>query len=614
MREVCFRPVTPVAPATRILVFLLLALHAGVLVHIALRNSETFDEPMYLLASRSYWEHADFSFNREHPPLSKLLIGLPLKLAGLDLHADYHTAGATQLRFMYELNDDPQRTLFLGRLPMIAVGVLLGFYVFLFGRLFGGDRVGIASLVAFMLSPGLTGNTPLAALDLGAAASATIAGYHLARARMAPSHGRTLIAGFTLGLAQLTKFSNLLMVPVYGVIAIHDVFRQRSLVPLVRLVAMGLVALSTMFAGYGFEMRTVESVKGQPRYDDDPIARAEGSVFSDELMRKVTGAFGDLPVPMLTFFKGYDYLKRESGQEGHASFFRGESRNMRGPAEQKKAEGWKSFYLVSLAVKTPVGLLALTAFSLLACFALTRTRGAELPLVMFPLVLFVYFSFAPTQLGLRYVLPVIPALCVIAGRAITIDRERRGVIAFAAALGGVALPIALVFAFPERGDLGLTHFAYVAGAVLVSALLIARSLTIGKGVAAYLALAFAEVASQHPHHLFFYNAFAGGPDHGYKIVSVGDDWGQGTSELAELQRERGWGEIAYDYYGTGLPEIYGLRYRSYDGDKTSGLVAAHAIQLTRERVRTDNPRYTFLDGRTPIARVNSIFVFDVRDP
>lgn len=605
----------PIARKTRLLVFFLLAVHAVVLVHTARRNSETYDEPMYLLASRSYWERGDFSFNREHPPLTKLLIGLPLKLAGLELPADYHTAGATQLRFMYERNDDPERTLFLGRLPMIGVGLLLGWYVFLFARLFGGDRAGIAALVAYQLTPGLIGNTPLAALDLSGAAFATIALYHLARARIAPSHANTLIAGITLGLAQLTKFSNLLMLPVYAIIAIHDVFRTRSFAPIARATAMGLVALSTMFAGYGFEMRTVESVKGQPRYDDDPVARAEGSVFGDPMIRELTRLFGDRPVPMLTFFKGYDYLKRESAQEGHASFFRGEAKNMRGVPGQEKAEGWKTFYLVSLAVKTPVGLLALTAFALFAWVSMRRRAGAELPLLLFPAVLFAYFSFAPTQLGLRYVLPVLPALCVLVGRVVTIERDKVSFAARAAAiLGGVALPIALVFAFPERGPLSVQLVVLVAAVSIVFLLVAAARLSASRAAVACLAIAALELVPQHPHHLFFYNAFAGGPDHGYRIVSVGDDWGQGTSELARLQRDRGWGEIAYDYYGTGLPEIYGLKYRSYGGDKTRGLVAAHAIQLTRERVRTDNPRYVFLDGRTPIARVNSIFVFEVNDP
>jgi 4-amino-4-deoxy-L-arabinose transferase-like glycosyltransferase len=621
-RRLCSCAVPPVPPRIKLLVALVLALHAGVLVHTALCNSETYDEPMYLLASRSYWEHFDFSFNREHPPLSKLLIGLPLKLVGLDLLPDYHVAGATQLRFMYEINADPQRTLFLGRLPMIGVGLLLGLYVFRFARLFGGDRVGLVALVAFALTPALTGNTPLAALDLGGAAFAFIALYYLARLRMEPSHHGAVAAGIALGLAQITKFSNLLMIPVYVLIALLDVDIKRPLATfgpaLLRMLGVGLVGLTTMFLGYGCEMRTVESVRGQPRYDDDPVARAEGEIFRDPLVRSITKAFGDRPVPMLTFFKGYDDLRREASGEGHASYFRGETSKGRMSAENgdQPPRGWPSFYLVSLAVKTPVGLLVLTAFALLLLPWLPRTRGADAALLLFPAVLLAYFSRAPSQLGIRYILPVLPVLAVLAARAVTFDPTRRPwVLRGAAFTAGIALPAYLCFEFHERGPFEPWMMVAIGVPGAIALLVALGKLSISKAVAGWLVCAAAEVAAQHPHHLFFYNAFAGGPDRGFRIVSVGDDWGQGTAELAELQRERGWGEIAYDYYGTGLPEIYGLKYRSFDGDKTTGLVAVHAIQLTRERCRpSSNPRYAFLDGLEPIARVNSIFVFDVKEP
>jgi hypothetical protein len=606
-----------VARRSRLLVVLLLAFHGALLCHTALENSETFDEPMYLLASRSYYEAGDFSFNREHPPLSKLLIGLPLWLAGLEVQPDYQMNGATQLRFVYELNDVPQRTLFLGRLPMIAVSLLLGFYVYLFGRRCGGARgeeTGLAALAAYGITPGILGNAPLAALDLGAAAFATIALYHLGALRQAPSRGRILVAGVTLGLAQLTKFSNLLMLPVYAAIAGYDALVQRSLRPLLRLAALSLVAGTTMFAGYGFEMRTVESVKGHPRYDDDPATRAEGHVFGDPLLRRITAWFGDRPVPMLTYLKGYDYLKRTADQEGHASYFRG---------EVKKGEGWREFYLVSLAVKTPIGMLALTALALLLLPWLPRARGFEAPLLVFPALLLAYFSFANSQLGLRYVLPVLPALAVIAGRAVAFDAARHRRIHVAAlALALIVLPVALGIAFEERGPVTLALLAF-AGAPIVlglgsiaAALWPVRDDVMRRGgrmlALALLACGALEVLLQHPHHLMFFNAFAGGPDRGYRILSVGDDWGQGTSELAEYQRDNGLPEIAYDYYGTGVPEIYGLRYRAFDGQPTSGLVAVHAIQLTRERHRPVRPpRYAFLDGLEPIARINAILLFDV---
>lgn len=584
----------------------MLVVHLGVLLDTARRNSETYDEPMYLLVSRSYWATGDFSLNREHPPLTKLLIGIPLALSNLVLPNQYHMDGATQLRFVYELNDLPWRTVWLGRLPMIGLGLLLGWYVYRFGSLYGGPRVGLLALLAYVFQPAITGNTPLAALDLGAAAFPFIALYYLARLREAPSPLRTLVAGFAFGLAQLTKFTSVLLGPVYLVIALGDAVRERSLRPLGRVAALFLVGLTTMFAGYGFEMRTVRSVLDHPRFGPN----IEGEVFHFEPLRRLTHAFGERPVPMLTYFKGIDHLKTESADEGHASYFRGE----------KSKEGWRSYYLVALAVKTPAGILCALALALCAWVALPRRFGLDAVLLLFPVVVLVLFSIGNAQLGIRYVLPALPALAVAVGRLAQLDPARhRGAVAAAVAIALVALPCALAALFPERGPAGVALIAAVALLALLGLALLAACLTRTTDIALRRAFAPAMVAlvlgggaeamSRHPEHLMFFNVFGGGPDHGWRICSVGDDWGQGTRELARLQRERGWPEIAYDYYGTGVPEIHGLRYRPlnpFAPPPPGTLVAVHVVRLTR-----DHGNFRWLDGVEPIARANSILVFEV---
>ena len=51
------------------------------LLHLAARTGVTFDEPAYIGAGWSYWQTRDFAtLNAEHPPLSKLLSTLPLRI------------------------------------------------------------------------------------------------------------------------------------------------------------------------------------------------------------------------------------------------------------------------------------------------------------------------------------------------------------------------------------------------------------------------------------------------------------------------------------------------------------------------------------------------------
>lgn len=607
----------------KVLVVALLAIQGVLLLDTACKVSETFDEPMYLLAARSYWATGDFSFNREHPPLTKLLIGAPLAWADLELPADYHNDGATQMRFVYELNDDPVRVVLLGRLPMVALGLLLSLYVYLWGRRFGGERTGVLALAACAFLPALLGNTPLAALDLGAAAFAFIALYHLAVLRERPGPWKTLAAGVTFGLAQLTKFSNALMGPVYVVIAVVDAVRERSFKPILRTVALFLVAFTTMFFGYGCEMRTVDSVRNHPRYGAD----TPGQVFDWPVLQRVTKWFGDAPVPMLTYLKGLDYLKSKAAEKGHASYYRGEARFGFQVAEGETLEGWPGFYLTSMAVKTPAGLLALLVMALLLYPALPHRPRLNLPLLAFPLLLFAYFSDAPSQLGIRYILPVLPACAVAIGRLVDLDPARhRRWLAGAGVVALVLLPIALAWEFrPEREwasglDQGLLVVTVVAS-LLAGAVLLALSL-FGRVqdhalrrlwpafVAALLAVGGLETLARHPDHLMFFNAYAGGPANGWRILSVGDDWGQGAAQLAALQRERGWDEVRYDYYGTGIPDVYGLRYRPFNGEPTAGIVAVHVVQLTRERLKGDG-KYDWFDGMVPTAQVGPILVFQV---
>ena len=97
-------------------------------MHSAWRVGPTFDEHFYISSGFSYLQEGDFSLNREHPPLLKALMALPLwigwKLGLLEL--TWPTHGSNLLSyptsFFFILNGAHQQlNLFLARLPMIAL-------------------------------------------------------------------------------------------------------------------------------------------------------------------------------------------------------------------------------------------------------------------------------------------------------------------------------------------------------------------------------------------------------------------------------------------------------------------------------------------------------------
>ena len=611
------RPVAPGVPPDRgptargagrhgWLVAALLLLHLVQLGNLAVSAGETYDEPMYLLAGRLAWATGDVSFNREHPPLLKWLIGAPLALSGQPLPAHPHTDVATAQRFLGELGDDPLRTLRLGRLPMVLLGMALAVAVWAFARSCAGDTAGLAALAALMLQPALTGNTPLAALDAGAAAFAFFSLLALVRLRRHPGPGATLGAGLLLGAALLCKFTNLLLLPVFALLLLADAVRLRRAGPVLALAGVGLVALSTLFAGYGFELRRLADLEDHPRF----APGNGGPVLEHPVIAAVAGAFGDAPVPMPSLLEGLDATLTGVVTSGHMSYFRGET---------GAGRGWLAFYPVALAVKTPVGLLCLALLALGLLPWLDRSPAGEGPLLLFPLLVLVVFACSSAQLGVRYVLPACPAIAVLVGRLAAFDASRRrGALRLASVAALLAAPAALACAFPERGPATAWTVAAVAvpalagGALLWAGTREARTLRRVQSLAVGGLLAFAalELAPQASRQLMFFNAFAGGPERGWRLLSVGDDWGQGVPALARMQRERGWPRLNYEPYGTGDPDLHGLRWRGWDGAPLlawdSRLVAVHVARLTRAP-----ERYWLLDGLQPVAFADGILVFDV---
>ncbi|MBI4881401.1 MAG: glycosyltransferase family 39 protein [Planctomycetes bacterium] len=590
-----------------LLAALLLAGHLAVLVHTARETSETYDEPMYLLAGLSYWKTGDWSFNREHPPLPKLLIGAPLRAAGLELPPHYQMAPACQVSFLHETNGDARRTIYLGRLPMIALGLLLALLVFRIGCVYGGPWCGLLTLLAHLFQPVLTGNTPLAALDLATAFFAILALYAFGRLRQSPGPGRALAAGVALGLALLTKLTNVLLFPVMVALALVDAARQRSARPLGRLVLVGCVGLSTLYLGYGCEMRTLASVEQHPRYVGGAGQGKEA--FTWPPLAAAARWFGERPIPLFSYLKGIDYLKAGSGKKGFRGYFRG---------EVSQGEGWRSYYLVSFLVKTPCGILLAFALSLMLLPFLARRPGLDGALFLFPLLILLWFSLMPAQKGFRYVLPALPAVAVMIGRLWSFDPTRcRRQLVFAAEAGLLVLPVLLLLAFPERG--GLTAGAVLACAAPVTAGLVlvhaglkatfeaARLRRVFRAVLLGLVVwGGLESLAAHPDYLMFFNQYAGGAERGWRITTLGDDWGQGLPALARMQRERGWPKLCYAAYGFPRPEVYGLDYRFWSGSAVSGLAAVHAANFTRQP-----EQYEILSGLEPIAQANGILVFEI---
>ena len=162
------------------------------------------------------------------------------------------------------------------------------------------------------------------------------------------------------------------------------------------------------------------------------------------------------------------------------------------------------------------------------------------------------------QIGLRYILPIFPFLCLAGGFAVgEVKRLSPG---FALALAG---PLLLWHA----------HAAF----------------------------------SIHPYHLAYFNEAAGGPDNGYRrLVDSNLDWGQDLGGLKRFMSEHAIPSIHLFYFGTADPAYYGIK-RASPGEP--GWFAVSATHLMG--VYLPDPGYLGpFREMAPIATIgHSIFVY-----
>jgi hypothetical protein len=236
------------------------------------------------------------------------------------------------------------------------------------------------------------------------------------------------------------------------------------------------------------------------------------------------------------------------------------------------------YFPVALLAKWPLGfLLALGLRAVgMARARPARRRLADDAFVLVPAAIYlgVGMFVANLCIGVRYVLPILPFLCVWCGGLL--DRRVRG----SAAAGA---------RHPGR----------------------ARTL-IAAGVAALVAI---ETALAAPWYLAFFNRAAGGPGGGDRIVNDSNvDWGQGLIALRDELRRRGIGRIHLAYHGTVDPAVYGLDYVPYLGGQpgpesdwlavSSYYYVGLSQRLMTRAGRTDFMRYDFSRARdmAPVAR------------
>ncbi|HEX6864913.1 MAG TPA: glycosyltransferase family 39 protein, partial [Thermoanaerobaculia bacterium] len=259
---------------SRLAALLLLAVFAILCVHGLRWDTPTVDEFAHLPSGWYTLQTGRFDLFPLNPPLVKVLSALPLLALNpkLDPAARIENTGwypwLYGTGFMERNRAEYDRIFLLGRLPVLMLGLLLGWLVFCWARELYGDEAGLVALFLAVFFPSLIAHAHLATVDVGLCFFLLLALYLFWRFVQRPAPGMLIACGVALGLAQLSKFTALILYPVFLLLALLPLSVGAGLAParegvnpsptsrkrrLASLALIFLISLIVLDAGYLFQ-------------------------------------------------------------------------------------------------------------------------------------------------------------------------------------------------------------------------------------------------------------------------------------------------------------------------------------------------------------------------
>src|SRR3990172_810404 len=201
----------------------ILAIVFAISIGTALGDAAIMDEVAHIPSGYAYVKYHDYRLNPEHPPLLKDLAGLPLQFLGLTFPVEekFWTTDANGQwdagwKFMYLPQNNTEQLIFWSRFPIILISLALGFVIFKWAKELFGVKAGLLALVLYAFDPNILGHNHYVTTDLGIAAFSVFALFAFLKYLKNPNWKTIFWAGIFLGLAQLAKFSAVLLFPILG--------------------------------------------------------------------------------------------------------------------------------------------------------------------------------------------------------------------------------------------------------------------------------------------------------------------------------------------------------------------------------------------------------------
>jgi hypothetical protein len=407
----------------------------------SLVKSPTSDEPPHLASGLSYVSTGIFRGNPQHPPLLKELSGLSLLLGGIRwqrtaeteflLHGDIPKGVQPDWQIGYKIivGNGPERTLFWARLPFLLISSLLGILIYFFGRELIGGPAALFATFLYVTDPTILGQAFTVTMDAGLTAFTVLFLFTLWRYLGNPTLRRLLLCGLSLGLVLCAKFSALLLLPVAGLLLLAAVVRPAEPEP-----GRKRQILDPYYIDPGGASPAFVSLRKAGRNDPCPCGsgkkykachgnQASASRASWVFERWVLCAAALLAMCLVAavvieaiyFFPKDPFLYVRGAalvnadhRPDYQPYMAGELRNR-----------FPDYFAIAYLLKEPLAGILLAFAGLVLLFrSKSITPLKKLFLLVPPVLFFIGTAMLADQIGIRYIMPVLPFAHLLGGLAL----------------------------------------------------------------------------------------------------------------------------------------------------------------------------------------------------
>ena len=494
-------------------------------------DSLSADEPVHILSGWLEVSGRNAIVNIEHPPLAKILAGLSLRSLPIpppppDIPMGIHFTDFGHA-FLFQNRVSPDAIAAAARAPFR--GVLACLLVLLFAAAWSryGPGAALFALALVALDPNFVAHAGVVHTDVGASLGFLAAVLSWEAARRHPTALSLALAALALGLALATKFSAILLPPILLLQSLLAARRdprpgRAAGRAVLHLAGVGMGALLVVLAIYA-----PLTARMDPHHQRAVIHEMVAGRGAPGLSSAIESLV-PFSRPLAHYIGGLTSVVRQSAVGGGVNYLFGKS----------SVHGFPFYFFVAFALKSTIAFLVVTG--VIVVFFLRRP--AELSeegrlFLLPPAILFLSSIGSAYNIGIRHMLPVYPFL----------------------ALAGAA-----VFARVSTTSGGRARPTLATAALLILPVL-----------GGY------ELVRIHPHELSYFNAFAGGPEHGRKLLSDSNvDWGLDLKRLASELARRHAARPTIVYFGgddvlyrSGVPDF------AADPRVQPGVVAISAFHL-----------------------------------